>query len=100
LTAIVANKADQANAPIDWQRVAELHRNPHGVPVPITVGAPGFNEVIASALEVENITPIPSDLDTETDVMPAGMPVEPDAPTVDVTVSMNETPGQKYPLFE
>jgi L,D-transpeptidase ErfK/SrfK len=99
VTALINKKLDQANAPVDWRRVAELRADPHGVPVPITVGGPDFNEVIASALEVENIAPIPSDLDTETDVMPAGMSVESNESATDVTVSMNDAPQQKYPLF-
>jgi L,D-transpeptidase ErfK/SrfK len=42
---------------IDWEKVSHLAAKPRGLPVPVTVGAPGLEEILASAPLVGNTLP-------------------------------------------
>ncbi len=42
---------------IDWEKVSHLAVKPRGLPVPVTVGAPGLEEILASAPVVGNALP-------------------------------------------
>ena len=48
---------------IDWQRVGDAVHSPRAVPVPITPGRGGVDEVLAHALLVENTVPAGSNWD-------------------------------------
>jgi L,D-transpeptidase ErfK/SrfK len=48
---------------IDWQRIGDLAHTPRAVPVPITGGQGGIDEVISSSLLVENTLPVGSNWD-------------------------------------
>jgi L,D-transpeptidase ErfK/SrfK len=52
-----AAKAEDQPA-IDWEKAKRLVDKPRGLPVPVLVGAPGLEEVLAGAREVKNaVTP-------------------------------------------
>ena len=48
---------------IDWQRLGDLAHAPRAVPVPITGGQPGIDDVISKSLLVENTLPTGSNWD-------------------------------------
>jgi L,D-transpeptidase ErfK/SrfK len=48
---------------IDWQRLGDLAHTPRAVPVPITGGLPGIDDVISKSLLVENTVPAGSNWD-------------------------------------
>jgi L,D-transpeptidase ErfK/SrfK len=48
---------------IDWQRVGDLAHTPRAVPVPITGGQPGIDDVLSKSLLVENTVPEGSNWD-------------------------------------
>jgi hypothetical protein len=54
---------------IDWQRVGDLARAPRAVPVPITGGRGGVDEVISNSLLVENTLPAGSNWDGKTGLL-------------------------------
>ena len=54
---------------IDWQRVGELAHTPRAVPVPITGGDGGVEEVLAQSRLVENTLPAGSNWDGKTGLL-------------------------------
>lgn len=54
---------------IDWQRVGDLAHSPRAVPVPITGGGGGVDEVISQALTVDNTLPTGSNWDGKTGLL-------------------------------
>jgi L,D-transpeptidase ErfK/SrfK len=54
--------ADHDNE-IDWQRIGDLAHSPRAVPVPITGGQPGIDDVLSKSLLVENTVPAGSNWD-------------------------------------
>jgi L,D-transpeptidase ErfK/SrfK len=54
---------------IDWQRVGDLAHSPRAVPVPITGGQPGIDDVISKSLLVENTVPTGSNWDGKTGLL-------------------------------
>jgi L,D-transpeptidase ErfK/SrfK len=48
---------------IDWQRVGDLAHTPRAVPVPISGGQPGIDDVLSKSLLVENTVPQGSNWD-------------------------------------
>jgi L,D-transpeptidase ErfK/SrfK len=54
---------------IDWQRAFDLAHAPRAVPVPITGGGGGVDEVISNSLLVENTLPIGSNWDGKTGLL-------------------------------
>src|SRR6267154_6151165 len=62
-------KIAQHNDEIDWQRVGDLAHTPRAVPVPITGGLGGIDEVIGQSLLVENTLPAGSNWDGKTGLL-------------------------------
>jgi L,D-transpeptidase ErfK/SrfK len=56
-------KISEHDKEIDWQRLGDLAHTPRAVPVPITGGLPGIDEVISKSLLVENTVPAGSNWD-------------------------------------
>ncbi len=54
---------------IDWQRVGDLAHTPRAVPVPITGGQGGIDEVVSNSLLVENTLPAGSNWDGKTGLL-------------------------------
>ncbi|HWX36892.1 MAG TPA: L,D-transpeptidase family protein [Steroidobacteraceae bacterium] len=54
---------------IDWQRLGDLAHAPRAVPVPITGGQPGIDDVISKSLLVENTLPTGSNWDGKTGLL-------------------------------
>jgi L,D-transpeptidase ErfK/SrfK len=54
---------------IDWQRVGDLAHAPRAVPVPVTGGLGGIDEVISKSLLVENTVPTGSNWDGKTGLL-------------------------------
>jgi L,D-transpeptidase ErfK/SrfK len=54
---------------IDWQRVGDLAHTPRAVPVPITGGFGGIDDVIGKSLLVENTLPAGSNWDGKTGLL-------------------------------
>src|SRR5450755_2944644 len=54
---------------IDWQRVGDLAHAPRAVPVPITGGLAGIDDVIGNSLLVENTLPAGSNWDGKTGLL-------------------------------
>jgi L,D-transpeptidase ErfK/SrfK len=54
---------------IDWQRVGDLAHTPRAVPVPITGGHPGIDDVISKSLLVDNTVPAGSNWDGKTGLL-------------------------------
>jgi L,D-transpeptidase ErfK/SrfK len=54
---------------IDWQRVGDLAHTPRAVPVPITGGLGGIDDVISNSLLVENTLPTGSNWDGKTGLL-------------------------------
>ena len=54
---------------IDWQRVGDLAHSPRAVPVPITGGQGGVDEVISQSLLVDNTLPTGSNWDGKTGLL-------------------------------
>jgi L,D-transpeptidase ErfK/SrfK len=53
---------------VDWDLVLQLAENPRGVPVPVTVPQSSLEQVVASALKVENRVPDGATWDGKTDL--------------------------------
>jgi L,D-transpeptidase ErfK/SrfK len=62
------NISDHDNE-IDWQRVGDLAHTPRAVPVPITGGEGGVDDVISKSLLVENTLPAGSNWDGKTGLL-------------------------------
>jgi L,D-transpeptidase ErfK/SrfK len=54
---------------IDWQRVGDLAHTPRAVPVPVTGGQGGIDDVISRSLLVENTLPAGSNWDGKTGLL-------------------------------
>jgi L,D-transpeptidase ErfK/SrfK len=54
---------------IDWQRVGDLAHTPRAVPVPVTGGLAGIDDVISRSLLVENTLPAGSNWDGKTGLL-------------------------------
>jgi L,D-transpeptidase ErfK/SrfK len=54
---------------IDWQRVGDLAHSPRAVPVPITGGQGGVDEVLSQSLLVDNTLPTGSNWDGKTGLL-------------------------------
>jgi L,D-transpeptidase ErfK/SrfK len=54
---------------IDWQRVGDVAHSPRAVPVPITGGLGGVDDVIGKSLLVENTLPAGSNWDGKTGLL-------------------------------
>jgi L,D-transpeptidase ErfK/SrfK len=54
---------------IDWQRVGDLAHTPRAVPVPITGGLPGIDDVLSKSLLVDNSLPAGSNWDGKTGLL-------------------------------
>jgi L,D-transpeptidase ErfK/SrfK len=54
---------------IDWQRVGDLAHEPRAVPVPITGGLPGIDDVLTKSLLVENTLPAGSNWDGKSELL-------------------------------
>jgi L,D-transpeptidase ErfK/SrfK len=54
---------------IDWQRVGDLAHAPRAVPVPVTGGQPGIDDVLSKSLLVENTLPAGSNWDGKTGLL-------------------------------
>ncbi len=54
---------------IDWQRVGDLAHSPRAIPVPITGGQGGVDEVISRSLTVDNTLPTGSNWDGKTGLL-------------------------------
>jgi hypothetical protein len=54
---------------IDWQRVGDLAHSPRAIPVPITGGQGGVDEVISASLLVDNTLPTGSNWDGKTGLL-------------------------------
>src|SRR5258706_15656112 len=62
-------KISEHDKEIDWQRVGDLAHTPRAVPVPITGGLGGIDEVIGQSLLVENTLPAGSKWGGKTGVL-------------------------------
>src|SRR6202041_2484942 len=58
-----------ADKDIDWQRVGDLAHSPRAVPVPITGGQGGVDEVLSQSLLVDNTLPTGSNWDGKTGLL-------------------------------
>jgi L,D-transpeptidase ErfK/SrfK len=62
-------KISEHDKEIDWQRVGDLAHAPRAVPVPITGGLGGIDDVIGNSLLVENTLPAGSNWDGKTGLL-------------------------------
>ena len=62
-------KIAQHDDEIDWQRVGDLAHTPRAVPVPVTGGHDGVDDVIAQGVLVENILPEGSNWDGQSGLL-------------------------------
>jgi L,D-transpeptidase ErfK/SrfK len=62
-------KIAQHDDEIDWQRVGDLAHTPRAVPVPVTGGHDGVDDVIAQGVLVENILPEGSNWDGQSGIL-------------------------------
>ncbi len=62
-------KISEHDKEIDWQRVGDLAHTPRAVPVPITGGLGGIDDVIGNSLLVENMLPAGSNWDGKTGLL-------------------------------
>jgi L,D-transpeptidase ErfK/SrfK len=62
-------KISDRDREIDWQRVGDLAHAPRAVPVPITGGLAGIDDVIGNSLLVENTLPAGSNWDGKTGLL-------------------------------
>jgi L,D-transpeptidase ErfK/SrfK len=62
-------KISDRDKEIDWQRVGDLAHAPRAVPVPITGGLAGIDDVIGNSLLVENTLPAGSNWDGKTGLL-------------------------------
>ena len=62
-------KISEHDDEIDWQRVGDLAHTPRAVPVPVTGGLGGVDEVVGQSLLVENTLPEGSNWDGKTGLL-------------------------------
>jgi L,D-transpeptidase ErfK/SrfK len=82
---------------VDWDKAAEVLRNPRSVPVPILRGTPDYQEVVASAMLVANIPLQPPESEAQLEVVPVEQPLQASDPE-NLTVYLEPT-NVKYPAF-
>ena len=59
----IGHRIEGADKNVDWQRVGDLAHQPRAVPVPVTGGQPGMDEVLERSPLVENVLPEGSNWD-------------------------------------
>ena len=62
-------KIAEHDGEIDWQRVGDLAHSPRAVPVPVTGGLGGIDEVLSQSLLVANTLPEGSNWDGQTGLL-------------------------------
>src|SRR6266852_3591446 len=62
-------KISEHDKEIDWQRVGDLAHTPRAVPVPVTGGFGGIDDVVGKSLLVENTLPAGSNWDGKTGLL-------------------------------
>ncbi|HEY0768469.1 MAG TPA: L,D-transpeptidase family protein, partial [Steroidobacteraceae bacterium] len=68
LAATLQQQLKTQHQQVDWTRVSDLARNPHGVPVPITVSDATLEQILAAAPRVQNVLPEGSTWDGKSDL--------------------------------
>jgi L,D-transpeptidase ErfK/SrfK len=59
----IGERIEGADKDIDWQRVGDLAHAPRAIPVPVTGGHEGLDDVLAKSVRVQNILPEGSNWD-------------------------------------
>jgi L,D-transpeptidase ErfK/SrfK len=68
LSVTVQKQLKAQNEQVNWDLVSTLSRDPHGIPVPITLADGSLDAVLASATKVQNHVPEGSSWDGKTDL--------------------------------
>ncbi|MGD0502438.1 MAG: L,D-transpeptidase family protein [Steroidobacteraceae bacterium] len=65
----IGDRIEGADKDIDWQRVGDLAHTARAIPVPVTGGQDGLDQVLASSVAVENTLPEGSNWDGESGLL-------------------------------
>jgi L,D-transpeptidase ErfK/SrfK len=65
----IGGRIEDANNDIDWQRVGDLAHTARAVPVPVTGGHDGIDDVLAKAVPVQNTLPEGSNWDGQSGLL-------------------------------
>jgi L,D-transpeptidase ErfK/SrfK len=65
----IGQRIEGQDKDIDWQRVGDLAHAPRAIPVPVTGGGEGLEEVLAQSLLVENTLPEGSNWDGKSELL-------------------------------
>jgi L,D-transpeptidase ErfK/SrfK len=65
----IGGRIEDANNDIDWQRVGDLAHTARAIPVPVTGGHDGIDDVLAKAVPVQNTLPEGSNWDGQSGLL-------------------------------
>jgi hypothetical protein len=65
----IGDRIEGADKDIDWQRVGDLAHAARAIPVPVTGGQDGLDQVLANSVAVENTLPQGSNWDGQSGLL-------------------------------